>query len=174
MKDYKAMMDEGRRDAMIHRSKAELHHRYGLGVNAATGIIEPNGFEIHDEEFQANILRLLNESMMHAATAVADAAINFDGAFNSQHLDDHQDYLNACLDQLDCIRTILHEDDGDKIAELTLTLINATEAQLELRSDGGYPDLGFLYGYADHYSPISELAAMNIDNDDLLHPVHGD
>lgn len=161
--EYEAMRVEGRRDAMIQRSGDQLLERYGL--TAHDDGIRPNGFELHDEEFQLNILRLLNETMLHAATAIADDAIRFDGTFSSWHLDDHQDYLNAAVDQLEWLRNTFADCDGDNIAELTLALINATEADLLMRRDGGYPALGFMHGYCDHYTPLSALCLMNLDQD---------
>jgi len=181
--------DEARTDALCERSKADLLQRYGLRLQDLTdtsvttrwGHIEPNGFEIHDEEFQYNIRRLLNETMLHIGQALINAA-DFNGTYGSSQLDDAGDYLNAATDQLTWVQATFSDDDGEHIAELTLALLNATRDELEARSDGGYPDLGFLYGYADHYTPISELAAMNIDDEDdsedddarMNHPVHGD
>ena len=170
--------DEARTDALCERSKVHLLHRYGLQVNPVTGMIEPNGFEIHDEEFQYNIRRLLNETMLHIGQALISAS-DFNGTYGSSQLDDSGDYLNATTDQLTWVQATFSDDDGEHIAELTLALLNATRDELEARSDGGYPDLGFIYGYADHYTPISELAAMNIDDEDdddarMNHPVHGD
>lgn len=165
--DYKTNAPIRIADAMISRSRADLMIRYGLRVNEETGMIEPNGFELGDEEFQLNMRRLLNESMMHCADFLRDAAANYDGSFSSSQLDDSGDYLNAATDQLTWINSTFRDDDGEHLAERTLALLNMTNDEAS-EYDGlfmPYP-YGFAYGYCDHYTPLSALAEMNHDEDD--------
>lgn len=143
-----------------------LLERYGL-TTADEGIIFNYADDANDDDKtrRLHILRLLNESLWYAADFIKAAAYNYaENAFLSQHLDDHQDYLNAAVDQITWIRDTLHDEDGANIIPLTLALINATRQELDDSNDG-YPRLGFLYGYADHFTPLASIALMNYEED---------
>lgn len=153
--------------------------RYGLRANDA-GIERADGMT--DDEFRLRMIQLLNESLWYASDAIRHSAFGYynedrlaagdrwaDGRFRSQHLDDHQDYLNAAIDQIAWIRDCFHEDDGAQLIDRVLMLINWNPDQETLDDetgpDGGYmyPAYGFKYGYADHFSPLASLCLMNTE-----------
>lgn len=74
---------------------------------------------------------------------------------------DHEDYANAALDQLTWITQLLT---GNKPLDALDTLLAASRDDIEDASHS--PAYGFIYGYADHSSPISDLMVANHEDDE--------
>lgn len=147
---------------------SSLLTRYGLRLNEDSGAIEPDDFELDDEEFTDNMTRLLNETLWYASCAMMIAATNYNGDFLTRHLDDQGDYSNAISDQIRECLNILNGDDGTSTTRSTLELLNMSSAQVDdwngASARFAYPAC-FLYGYADHFTPFSALCLMNNKED---------
>ena len=85
---------------------------------------------------------------------------------------DDIDYMNALRDQINWLTNFMIDDrlitDADR-RERFLNLINYSEQDRDLGLDDDDPDYDaecWVYGYADHYTPISELLIANHDDDD--------
>lgn len=145
-----------------------LLKRYGLrykdGAERLT--IEPDDFELGDDEFQAHMLRLLNETLIYASWAMITAAYNYNGDRLTQHLDDQGDYSRAISDQITWCTDTTTANDGTDIAERILALINYTRDEVDNYPEGDTNAMGFQYGYADHFTPLSALCFMNTDDED--------
>ena len=111
--------------------------------------------------------------LLHAALAAACDALKSESAESLRRLDtypdtfsgmihdDHCDYANAALDQIRFCTMLLTADDlapFDSIFTMTADdLYNSTDELISLAA-------GFIYGYADHTSPISDLMIANNDD----------
>lgn len=104
---------------------------------------------LHDSA-RAAIAKLTAEldNALRAAERYPDT---FDGTFHG----DDVDYCNAAIDQLQFCCDALGEAGLDIIDEIIPLSSN------ELYEKNPYGAAGFVYGYADHHTPLSDLLAAN-------------
>jgi len=117
----------------------------------------------------ADRILLLHAGLIAALDALRDISLatterlaahpeTFSGLFH----DDNEDYANAARDQIAFCSSLLADDelDSDSFDSIftkgTDDLYNETDPVLQLAAS-------FIYGYADHSSPISDLMLANID-----------
>lgn len=126
----------------------KLIARYGLTRD------DSNRYTYIDDD---GLRHLLRDSFRAAGTAAAS-----DRNFS----DDDVDYCNAIIDQLRYLHKLIFDDDftrdsNESKTEL-LALLNASRADIEQGNDTTLNDrYGFIYGYADHVSAISDLMLSN-------------
>lgn len=110
-------------------------------------------------------MRLIDDSLHSAATALIDQ-------YASTHYssDDGTDYLNAISDQISTLIDIRNCD----INEDGITALNDIINHDCTKGDWNTQDCDridahcFAYGYADHYSPISDLTPINYATDERI------
>lgn len=123
---------------MTDMTKAQLIQYYGLSVDdfgRYTAIAEPK--------------LLLTNTFRQAGLALSDER-NFS--------DDDHDYTNAAIDQLQALHMMIFELPDIDQEQAILDLLNLNEDDARANESHAY---GFVYGYADHASHISDLAHMN-------------
>jgi len=97
--------------------------------------------------------RLLDDALRCAAQVMLRYA-------DSPHFsDDDTDYMRAASDQISQLTDARCADDEADTQQMLLAILNYQET--DIYSDHELDAQAFLYGYADHFSPISELARMN-------------
>lgn len=110
---------------------------------------------------EGDAYKLMMAGLKAAAEAIHDQAISPYGVS-----DDGMDYLSAAADQVAWVLNILREDTitgNESRVTMLLSLLNMTQADFDLDPSREY---GFKYGYADHESPISDLAHINDEDGD--------
>lgn len=140
----------------------KLLAHYGLTIGE-------QGVERLEGDFQTfflSMIDLLNDSLYYASISLAESALRSGdgGCYRSTHLDDHEDYTNAISDQirwiLDCFQ---NTRDDDELLDRIFKLLNAEREDLDDCEAFGIHAHGFLYGYADHFTPLSQLMLANTD-----------
>jgi hypothetical protein len=85
-----------------------------------------------------------------------DAAEKYPDTFDGLFWGDHEDYVNAAYEQLGYCINLLQPFDRE-LSELD-KLWDMPREELE---NGVHDEMSFVYGYADHRSPISDLMQAN-------------
>lgn len=133
----------------------ELLTHYGL-TTAEEGII----WNYADENLDSipargmRAARLIGDSL----SCIADALKRY-GAPDYFFSDDDTDYLNAIRDQVNRLTDL-------RIADDTQDMLDGLLETLNYQRDENAPDFaheGFIYGYADHYTPISKMMLANYE-----------
>lgn len=75
--------------------------------------------------------------------------------------DDDVDYLNALTDQLMRCNALRSADDPAEMLEGLFETLNYRELDDSEGVAADYEHMGFIWGYADHYTPISALMIAN-------------
>lgn len=105
--------------------------------------------------------KLMMAGLKDAAEAILEQATSPYGIS-----DDGLDYLAAASDQIDWVTEVLRDDailSNKGRPAAVLSILNMTQADFDADPSLEY---GFKYGYADHGSPISDLAHINDEEDD--------
>jgi hypothetical protein len=107
-------------------------------------------------------IKLLHDSaraaiakLTHELDIMLDAAEKYPDTFDGTFWGDNEDYCNAAVDQLQFCCAALGGAGLDIIDEI----IPMTDDELNDKNPNGAA--GFIYGYADHDTPISDLLAAN-------------
>jgi hypothetical protein len=116
----------------------------------------------------AQRIHLLHESASNALDAIRDelknaldASTEYPDTFSGLLWGDHIDYVNAAHDQLQfCLAAL---GDGGELTDLDMIL---TMSRDDLESNNPNGAAGFVYGYADHRTPISDLMQANKEDDE--------
>ena len=104
-------------------------------------------------------LRCALDAIRGEADNALKAAAEYPTTFNGMLWGDHTDYTNAAADQISWILARLQGN--EPLTDLD-ELFTLTRAELLDDPERGN---GFIIGYADHSSPISDLMAANREED---------
>lgn len=111
-------------------------------------------------------LRCALDALRDISIAMIDESTRYPNTFAAMMRDDYSDYANAARDQIDfCTDMLIDDDFDDTLFDSILTM---TSNQLQ-NSDNALilSASGFIYGYADHQSPISDMMHANKFDDEL-------
>lgn len=137
----------------LHRDIGELHRRR---------LVQTYGITLDDFGNYATIThahKLLIDALQAVCKALGETALHLELYGGTG--DDGSDYLNSCSDQLSLLSTLNAEFDDPTTEKTILAWLNASENDC---NDTSSDAEAFRYGYADHGSPISDLANMNYED----------
>lgn len=109
---------------------------------------------------EADAYRLMINSMQQAAAALLES-FTWYAEHDSGPSDDGTDYMHAIADQISYLSSQINSDDFEAPVDTLTRILNSTRDEADLDENA----MGFILGYADHYTDISALMLAN--NEDL-------
>lgn len=103
------------------------------------------------------------DALRDISLAMIDESKQYPDTFSSMMRDDYSDYANAARDQINFCTDMLIDDDFDDDLFDRIFIMTADELYASTESPITSAT-GFIYGYADHSSPISDLMLANRDD----------
>lgn len=127
----------------------------------------PNDVPQDDTAREHLAVRLFNKAMLDACRYLT-GMLTYDGSqhgfgtgLDAYHLDDDQDYSNACCDVITYTLSVLQGNDGEGVLAEFDRLVHLTAEELQAEDHAA----GLMPGYADFRTPLMDLMAANHEED---------